>query len=258
MRFGVSNLIFNHISADSLAEILDCCSICDFAPTAHYESWGNAPDILPKYPYQGAKTEISALQSLFYQVFEASIVRDDLSFERLVEHFQCVVDLASSSDIPFVVFGSPGVRSNRDSRISYRQILNRIYSLANYAFDRNVKLCFEVNSPKFGCEFLTTNQSLFDLHNDLDHPGLGLHLDVGQMIEEGLDAVEMANKYKHRICHLHLSSQDFTFEPSMFELYRSILQDLACKDIDIILEIQSLGEFPEGSLVDFVKDLKKA
>jgi sugar phosphate isomerase/epimerase len=215
------------------------------------------PKYIPKKPFKGHRTKICALQSLFYKVPDVSLVKDDESFERLRKHFQIVVDLASSNETPSVIFGSPGVRSNRHFNLSHAALLERINFLADYAFTKRVKLCFEVNSPKFGCDFLTTNQSLFDLHSDLDHPGLGLHLDVGQMIEEGINPINMVNALNHRICHLHLSSPDFTFQPTMFDLYRSLLQKLANQDIDIILEIQTLGGLPECQLVDFFRDLNE-
>jgi sugar phosphate isomerase/epimerase len=223
----------------------------------HYGLWANTPKYLPKNPFKGHRTKICALQSLFYKVPDVSLVKDDESFERLRKHFQIVVDLASANGIPCVIFGSPGVRSNRDFNLSYQALLERISFLAEYAFSRNVKLCFEVNSPKFGCEFLTTNQSLFDLHSDLDHPGLGLHLDVGQMIEEGLNPIKMVSTLNQRICHLHLSSPDFTFQPTMFDLYQSLIKKLASQDIDIILEIQTLGGLPECRLVDFFRKLNE-
>lgn len=257
MQFGISNLIFNHISNDSVDAILENCSICDFAPTAHYGLWSNMPKYLPKKPFKGHITKICALQSLFHDVPDVSLVKDDESFERLIKHFQIVVDLASSNETPSVIFGSPGVRSNWDINLSYMALLDRINLLAEYAFTKKVKLCFEVNSPKFGCDFLTTNKSLFDLHNDLDHPGLGLHLDVGQMIEEGVNPINTVNALNHRICHLHLSSPDFSFQPNMFDLYRRLLQKLANQDIDIILEIQTLGGLPERQLVDFFIDLNE-
>ncbi|MDB4309108.1 sugar phosphate isomerase/epimerase [Porticoccaceae bacterium] len=208
MRFGISNLIFNAVSNDGIDAILRNCAICDFAPTVHFGTWEDMPERLLKYPFKGHRTRISALQSLFYEVSNVSLVRDDASFERLSSHFCKVLNLASSNFTPSVIFGSPGVRSQIDRKFSHERILERVRLLADFSLSRNVKLCFEVNSPKFGCDFLTTNESLFDLYRDLDHPGLGLHLDVGQMIEEGLDPLEMVEIHKGKITHLHLSSPD--------------------------------------------------
>lgn len=255
MQFGISNLIFDHISSNAVDDILEHCNICDFSPTIHYGSWANTPKHLPKNPFKGHRTKISALQSLFYQVSDVSLVRDHESFECLRKHFQSVIDMASSNKTPFVIFGSPGVRSKRNYNLSYKALLERIKILAEYAFSKNVKLCFEVNSPKFGCEFLTTNQSLFDLHSDLDHPGLGLHLDVGQMIEEGLEPKNIVSQCKDKISHLHLSSPDFSFQPSMYGVYKDLMVELVGENIDIILEVQSLGNKDESSLVDFCQRL---
>jgi sugar phosphate isomerase/epimerase len=255
MRFGISNLIFDHISNNTVEAILSHCTVCDFAPTVHYGSWENVPGTLPEAPFLDHETKVSALQSLFYQVPDVSLVRDDKSFQRLKNHFRYVVDLAATNKTPFLIFGSPGVRSKADNSVSHGKILERVCCLADYAFKKDVKLCFEVNSTKFGCDFLTTNQSLFDLLSRLNHQGLALHLDVGQMIEEGLDPLIIVDSYKDQISHMHLSSPDFTFQPDMFQLYASILKQLANRQVDIILEIQSMGCSSESSLIKFCKDL---
>lgn len=255
MRFGISNLVFGRISQATQDAVLEVSEICDFAPTVHYGSWKDTPTCLPQIPYVGKHTQICALQSLYFGVQGASLVKDSSSFEKLLDHHAQLLTLAESARIPYLIFGSPGSRSGRLASTSDLEIHSRIVRLADMAAAKNIKICFEVNSPKFGCEFLSNNEALFELLDDLNHPGLGLHLDVGQIQEEGLDAVYLVNKHKSKLNHLHLSAPDFTCKPEMTPLYIQVIKTLADKNVDIVLEVQTLGESSEIDFIDMCRNL---
>lgn len=257
MRFGFSNLIFNALSNDAKRAILSASEVCDFAPTVHYKNWQNVPHTIQGKPYTGFDTEISALQSLFYQVDGASLVQGEHDYLKLYAHMKYLVDLASRSDIPFLIFGSPGTRSQISQDVNLEVIARRLLRLADLAGLKNLKICIEVNSSKFGCEYITTNQFLFDLLTDLSHRGLGLHLDVGQMIEEKLDPLQVIDHCKSKLSHLHLSAPDFSLQPSMLNLYKDVILALKTSPVDVILEVQSLGQHREDVLVDLVCKLSE-
>ena len=255
IRFGISNLVFGQIAEATLEAILAVSAICDFAPTIHYGSWENTPEILPANPYPAHPTQICALQSLFFGIKGASLLNDEDSFAKLVHHYERLVHLAASAETPFLIYGSPGTRSGRIASLSEDGIHARIIQLADIAASNGVKLCFEVNSPKFGCEYLTTNVALLDLLNVLAHPGLGLHLDVGQMLEEGIDVVPFVKSNLDDLVHLHLSASDFTCDPKRISLYVEVLTILRETDVDVVLEIQKLGEASEAQLIDMFQQL---
>ena len=258
MRFGISNLVFGQLAEATLDSILGVSSICDFAPTIHYGSWENTPKILPAHPYPAHATKISALQSLLFGVQGASLLKDDYSFAKLVRHFKRLVDLAASAEVPFLIYGSPGSRAGRIEGLTEFGIHSRIVHLADIAAAKGVKLCFEVNSPKFGCQYLTTNADLFGLLDTLAHPGLGLHLDVGQMLEEGIDVIPCVKANLKALVHLHLSSSDFTCEPERIPLYSEVLTVLRETDVDVVLEIQKLGDVSEAQLINVFRELATA
>ena len=258
MRFGISNLIFGHLAETTREAILSVSDICDFAPTVHYGSWENTPELLPVRPYPNRTTKICALQSLFFGVQGASLLKDEQSFAKLVHHHERLVDLAASAEAPFLIYGSPGTRAGRIKGLTDTDIHSRIIQLADIAATRGVKLCFEVNSPKFGCEYLTTNAALLELLDMAVHPGLGLHLDVGQMLEEGVDVVSFVKANLKTLIHLHLSASDFTCEPELIPLYTEVLNVLRATNVDVVLEIQKLGEASEAQLIDMCQRLAAA
>jgi sugar phosphate isomerase/epimerase len=255
MRFGISNLFFGQLAETTRDAILGDSVICDFAPTVHYGSWENMPDRLPPHPYPNHATRISALQSLFFGVQDASLLKDEDSFLKLVRHFSRLVDLASNSEIRFLIYGSPSTRVGRISSLSDGVIHARIAQLGNIAASKGVQLCFEVNSPKFGCEYLTTNSALLELLDALAHPGLGLHLDVGQMLEEGIEIVPFVKSNLNSLVHLHLSASNFTCDLKHIPLYTEVLTLLRETNVDVVLEIQKLGAVSEAQLIEMFQQL---
>ncbi len=258
MRFGISNLVFGQVAEATRDAILGVSVICDFAPTVHFGSWENTPDLLPACPYPFNATKICALQSLFFGVQGASLLKDEDSFVKLVRHHARLVDLAASAEVPFLIYGSPGTRAGRIEGLAEADIHARIIQLADIAASKGVKLCFEVNSPKFGCEYLTTNAALLELLDVLAHPGLGLHLDVGQILEEGIDVVPFVKANLNELVHLHLSASDFTCELERTQLYTEVLSVLRDAEVDVVLEIQKLGEASEAQLIDVFQQLAAA
>lgn len=251
MRFGISNLIWPHLSATTRRRLQTLCTICDFAPTVHFGGWSAVPPSLPKRPYGDGAMEVGALQSLFFGVAEASLVKGDQEFAVLRAHFQRLVRWASLSDVPYLIYGSPGTRSGSLVDLDGPVLEQRVQQLADDAKAGGVRLCFEVNSLKFGCEFLSSNEGLFSLLDRMQHPGLGLHLDVGQMVEEGLEPIAVVQQHAAALLHLHLSAPDFSCRPEMLPLYRDVVRAVkrCAEDADVVLEVQKLGQATETDLL---------
>jgi len=256
-RFGVSNLIFNKLQNQTLNSILNFSQVCDFAPTIHYGSWKNTPNVIPLKPYRNKLTKICALQSLFFNIDNISLLKSDKEFSNLFKHLIKVIKISAKSDIPYLIFGSPNTRKDRSSKLTDKNLFKRIESIANLAESYQTKLCFEVNSQRFGCEYINTNKSLLSLLSEMQHDGLGLHFDLGQMIDEKVDYLKVIKNNINSISHFHLSSEDFSFRPSMKAQYIEVIDILntSYNQIDIILEVQSINKSQEPELVELCEEL---
>jgi D-psicose/D-tagatose/L-ribulose 3-epimerase len=257
MRFGISNLIFPKLSDTVLGQVLSTVDSCDFAPTGLYGAWDNVPNVLPRYPYEPYRVPIAALQSLMFGCPGASLVRSTDEFTVLTRHFEYVAHLASRSGVEVLVFGSPATRNGIDPGLGEVELRSRVRQLADIAARHRTKLCFEVNSPRFGCEFLNVNSALRHLLNDLQHPGLGLHLDCGQMIEEGVDPLDYISTAAPELTHLHLSAPDFGCPTKLLPLFREIVRTLKRSGYqsDVVLEVQKLAPAEHVDLVQLCKAL---
>ena len=256
-RFGISNLIFGKLSDNAINELLSLVEICDFAPTVFYSNWKNLPSKIPTYPYANHKVKISGMQSLFYGINNASLVNSSDEFASLLIHYNNIVLTASRSEIPYLVYGSPGTRKFGQSRASEVEIAERVHKLGDIALENDVILCFEANSKRFGCDFLSSTHDLVSVLQNIDSTGLGLHLDVGQMLDEGLDVIKCLEENLERIIHLHLSTPEFVCDPKMQSFYKDIINVLVKKTsiVDVVLEVQDLGSASEFDLIKLCENL---
>ncbi len=257
MRFGISNLVLPVLTEVTRNRLCLSAPICDFAPTAFYESWTNVPAVLPSKPYGPSGPTIVALQSLFFRLPDVSLVREESSFTRLLEHFERLTSIAAASGIRILIFGSPATRTGKSAALTARALLDRVFTLADCAAARELTLCFEVNSKRFGCEYLVSTVELLGLLHTAQHSGLGLHLDVGQMLEEGVDVVRLLPTTSRELLHLHLSAPDFTCRPDLLPEYRKIVRALKDNgsEADVVLEVQKLGNATEYDLVHMCEAL---
>ena len=260
VRYGISNLIFDKLNKDNLNNLVKTAQICDFAPTAHYGSWDAMPETLPSCPYSGSPMEISALQSLFFQMKGASLLQDQYGYEIIERQLFKLAYAANAAGAKYLIFGSPATRKYSSPKLHIYELHDRIMRLADICRSANVLLCFEVNSPKFGGDFLVSNVELFELIETLNHPGLGLHLDLGQMSEAGDDVSAILSKTAGQLNHLHLSAPNFDLSPERMSLYCDVIAELKVlqQPVDVVLEVQHLLDAECNSLVNMSEELALA
>lgn len=260
LRFGISNLVFDKVTKDVRNRLIESSQVCDFAPTALYGSWEAMPDSLPSCPYHDFDMEICALQSLFYQLPRASLLQDQAGYDIIECQIKRLACAAHQAGARSLIFGSPGTRRHATPPIALTDLHARIIRLADICASADVLLCFEVNSPKFGTEFLISNSELFDLLGTLKHEGLGLHLDLGQMSEAGEDIAKLLKVSSGQLTHLHLSAPDFNLSPDRMPLYVDVIAELKIlgQPVDVVLEVQSLDQGEESTLLSMSEALAQA
>lgn len=260
LRYGISNLVFDKVTKDVRNRLIESSQVCDFAPTALYGSWDAMPDRLPSCPYHGFDMEICSLQSLFFQLPGASLLQDEAGYQIIELHTQRLASAARQSGARSLIFGAPGTRKHATPPIALQELYARIIRLADVCASEDVLLCFEVNSPKFGTEFLVSNAELLDLLATLEHAGLGLHLDLGQMSEAEEDIPTLLQNTSGQLSHLHLSAPDFDLSPERMPLYVDVIAELKFlgHSVDVVFEVQTLAQDEEHTLLSMSEDLARA
>jgi len=251
MRLGICNFVFPRINAAAVSDVLALCDVIDFAPTVHGFRW---PQACPPVNRLFSKpVRISCLQSIFFGVAEASLVRCELAFEAMSTHVQTVCRWGRRLDAEGLVFGAPSLRSGGTQQQAV--VESRLLNLHEQVERHGLRLYLEAVSPRFGTEFIPSSADLLSLISRV--PRLHLHLDVGQMVEEGQNPMQVLTTYRERLGHLHLSVPDLGMpSPDMVSLWKEILRLMKGSTISVVVEVQNLNHTQSADLVDLMMELR--
>lgn len=241
MRFGISNLFEQQMSLLQYSEIISGLDCIDWAPTVSFGEWKN---IFENKPIDSInlKLELSALQSIFFGVNGANLLSSSSEFEILYLHMRKLIELCEYYKVKFILWGAPGTRKyNNSGYFNEKLVATRIESILQLFDNKNVVLLMEAVSSKFGCQFLNQTSDLIRFYNKYKDRNIGLHFDVGQMIDEGVNVLSLINEYKSELVHIHLSSPDYSYNRKYNELFEQIIDLFSFNDdIDIVIEIQNI------------------
>jgi len=238
MRLGFSNLISNSIDELQLNELYNLSDCIDWAPTITAPKW----NLLTKGETAVFQlpTKISAIQSLFFGIPNIHFMQEREKFIALKSHLQYLIKVSRVYNIKYILWGSPGTRQNASAFFDDGIMFSRLSELLALFENENVELMLEAVSPKFGCEFVNNTVELISLNKKVGSSKFSLHLDTGQMIDEGVDVLSVIESNLDRLKHLHLSEPDFGYSGSYTSLFNEIVSMLKTKNVDVVYEIQTL------------------
>lgn len=152
---------------------------------------------------------ITAFQALLFGKNHLQVLGDNAIRQELREHLQCLFRLAAWLGAGVLVFGSPKNRiipQDMDTREAWESAVSFFRTIGQDAAREGVTLVMEANPPEYGGNFLHTTAQAMELVQTVDHPGLGLHLDMGGMILSGENPVDMPEEIFSLARHVHLSA----------------------------------------------------
>lgn len=155
--------------------------------------------------WQNYGLPITSMQALLYGRPDLKLFAADKG-DALVAYLSTIMDLAAGLGARPLVFGSPGNRSRGelDLNAAHERAERPFRLIGDLAAERGLIFCLEPNAPGYGCDFLTKLDEAADMVAALDHEGIGLIVDTGNMAMVG-DTPETAARYAHLARHLHLS-----------------------------------------------------
>ena len=196
-RLAVSNLAWPPEQDDHALRLLFKYGIkhVEVAPT-RYGEWGDdglAGRITNAAGRHGLV--VFSLQAVYFNK-DCGLFDDDdgEAFER---HFTAVLELAKSTGARKIVFGSPrnrkigGKYDDEESAMAHAvRVFDRVARVAE-GLDSGIIVCFEPNSAKYGCDFVTKASQALDLVRRVSHSQFKINLDTGnaRMEEEELGGI---------------------------------------------------------------------
>ncbi|PMH10118.1 sugar phosphate isomerase/epimerase family protein [Vibrio splendidus] len=254
MKIGYSTLVDSKLSIAEQGSLLSVSDCIDWAPTVTNPKWDLLDD-------RGQATlaiskPISALQSLFFGVEDVAFLGSEQQFNNMLCHFERLIVIAKVYNVKYILWGSPGTRIFVES-LTESTVDDRFRKILALFENTNIKLMVEAVSSRFGCEFINTTAQLLKFNKRMAHDNLGLHLDTGQMLDEGLDVIEVLSQCKEELEHLHLSTPDFSYQKGYLDFFSNVVNELERDSkVDIVFEVQKIDECDIFKLVEDISTVK--
>jgi len=156
-----------------------------------------------------AGLKVVGLHSLFFDQPELSLFGDEESRVQLIDFMVHLSSVCRDLGGKTLVFGSPSAR--RRDVIP----LKEAHEKAAYIFTEILQktqghgtvLCMEPLGPT-ETDFCNTIAEIKDLYDVIDHPGMGIQLDMRALSANQESALEMFESVKDKLVHVHVNAKD--------------------------------------------------
>jgi sugar phosphate isomerase/epimerase len=247
-RLCVSNICMKDISHVQFAGILKLYGIpnVQIAPTTLID-WVNM-DYINMSAYKDLN--IYSFQSITYNLNELNIFSDKRI--DLMAHLTKVIDLASKNNIKLLVFGCP--KNRRINTIYEIEIFIQFFrDLGDYCSTKNVVICIEPNSKKYGCNFINTIEEAGNIVRQINNPNIKMMVDIGNVIMES-DNLQTMNKFADIIHNIDVSQEmmrsfitphprHYTFKLMLNDIKYDKMINLEMCNVDLHYLCESLDNF---------------
>ncbi|HBM90557.1 MAG TPA: hypothetical protein DD400_01570 [Rhodospirillaceae bacterium] len=151
--------------------------------------------------------QIPSLQAILYGCKDMQLLGEEDAFNRLLEHFKFVAEIAGHLGAMRLVFGAPKyrLRGALGEKEAFDLAVKRLGPVAQIMKDAGVTLVFEAVPATYGCDFIQSTQEARQLVKAVNHDGLRLHLDIGAMITAQEEPETLVQKSASLLSHVHFS-----------------------------------------------------
>ena len=198
---------------------------------------------------QPAGLRIVSMQSLLFGVSGAALFGNSDERSRFDAAIRRAIDLAGRFDIPNLVFGSPRQRIVPETMTAAHanEVAITVFrTLGDAAQAAGCAIAIEPNPAAYGTNFLTRTQEALAFAASVDHPAIGLNLDVGALLMNGeFDDLEpLVAAAAGRIAHVHLSEPHLAPAPERTETAAWVLRTVRAIGYDrwFSIEMKTVDE----------------
>ncbi len=211
MKLSVSNIAWKNEELEEHLELLQSvgCEGVEIAPSIIWEEpiHANHDDIeglkrlIEKYDLI-----IPAFHALLFTRPDLNLFGDRVVRNETLNYIKKLVELAGQLSVGVLVFGSPPRRRVEGKPYSecYSMAVELFKEVAQKAYNCNTCFCIEPLGPEDGCDFITNAEEGYQLVQDVNHPGFGLHLDAKAMMCVNDDFQIVFKKYGSILKHFHV------------------------------------------------------
>jgi sugar phosphate isomerase/epimerase len=180
----------------------------ELAPATVVPDWDWGPGVAEAYRNRlhDFGLAVPALQGIFFGIRGLALFGDRAGQDRLVAHCGRVAHLAMRLGAKTCVFGAPALRRpGRPFAEAKAEAVEVLARCAAAAWNEGAALAFEPNPEIYGCAFATTLAEAWEVVAAVDHPGLGIQWDGGQIQASGAADGPALAASAPRCLHAHAS-----------------------------------------------------
>jgi len=260
MKLSISNIAW-----DTSNDI----KIYDLIKKYGFEGLEIAPTkIMGKNPYEKLKEikewkekikkrynlRISSMQSIWFGRTE-NLFDSKEEENILIDYTKKAIDFANVIECKNLVFGSPKNRNVNNGKNSENQI-EIFETLGEYAYKKNTVIGMEANPKIYNTNYINDTKSALKLVKKINSKGFLLNLDLGTMILNNENLLEILRGNISYINHVHISEPWLKIieKREMHKILRNILLEENYKGF-VSIEMAKIDEIKK--IEDVVKYVKK-
>lgn len=209
MRLTVSNLAWPAEQEDTALALLASLGVqgVEVAPT-RIAPWDSLPTpLLSAYRsrLESAGLVVSSLQAILFGRSDLQLLGKGAPFTDLLDHVRHVAEIAATLGAGVLVFGSPRNRlTDGLSAVDAWQLAReRLRQLGEITAASGVVFGIEPVPAAYGGEFLAPWRDVLRMVQEVDHPGIRVHLDTGCVGLGGDNIAEAINASSAWLAHFH-------------------------------------------------------
>ncbi len=202
----VSNICVNNVSQLQFSCLLNLFEITNvqIAPTKIILNWNNINTLNTNINiFKNQNINLYSYQSITYGI-EYNIF-NETSSELLLNHIKRVIDNAALLNVKKLVFGCPKNRFITDNTNNTDTFVYFFKQLGEYCETKNITICIENVSNKYGCNFLNKIEDCVNIVNLINHPNVKTMVDIGNAIMEKDEWYRLNNTMN--INHIDVSNE---------------------------------------------------
>lgn len=212
MKVSISNIAWDASQDGQVRDLLQYYQVqgVEIAPT---KIWNTPTEIKDAAIQEYVKRwvdngiQLIATQSLLFDHPELTIFQNKETRAKTLVYLQEMIRVSAVLGVRVVVFGSPKNRMTKglDRREVLDIALPFFTELGETAKQYKVFFCIEPNTLGYGCDFITNTQEGIEFVQIVDHPHIGLNLDVGIMTMNAEPYAEVITQALPYTYHIHIS-----------------------------------------------------
>jgi sugar phosphate isomerase/epimerase len=267
MKLAVSNIAWPEEASSEIADMLREHGVTgiEVAPTKLLGTPATASDEqidACRAVWQDRGLPIVAAQALLFGQGNLLLFADEPTRHQTLDYLRAIVRTAGRLGAGPLVFGSPKNRRRGEVPldVAWPIAIDFFRQLGESATAAGSVVVLEANPTEYGADFLTSAVDALQLTREIDHPGIGLHLDTACMQMAGDDPQRLIEQAEPWLRHFHVSEPNLAPVGSAPFPHASFARSLAKLPYDgwISIEMRTPEPFSVDAIrqsVDFVREV---